>query len=186
MKVTKRLKVLLIIIAILLSPFLFYKLQGTRIHWLKLDSKEIGGDGANYFIIQNPPSSKMELIKLIEKMNDTLDLKSRVSKKIYYTQAFYEETFNLTRFYKPYYTAIVGTYINLASDNAPFTKEHLVDYVYINVNSNKECLNGDGSSRCPIYPYFIFYNHDEEDSSNSEYYPKGLKNDPNKRWNNIK
>ena len=177
MKLTKGLKVTLIIIAILSSfPFLLYKLQGTRIHWLKFDSMKIGDDYGDIFIIQNPPSSKEELIDLIGKMNDTLDLKSRITKESY-TQAFYKETFNLTRFYKPYYTAVIGTYIDIRSDNAEFTKEHLVDYLYKNNINDKEC--GDW---CPIYPYYIFYSYDNESFNKSEYYPKGLKNNPDKHW----
>ena len=172
MKVTKRLKVLLIIITLLSSPFLFYKLQGTRIHWLKFDSKKIGDDYGDLFIVQNPPSSKEDLIKLIEKMNDTLDLKSRI-KKGYYLQAFYKETFNLTRFYKPYYTAFIGTHVDIRSDDAEFTKEHLVDYLYKSDRDDKEC--GDW---CPIYPYYIFYTRDKD----YYYYPKGLKNNPSKHW----
>jgi hypothetical protein len=176
MKLTKRLKLVLIIITILSSPYLLYKLQGTKIYWLKFDSKKIGDDYGDIFIIQNPPSSREELIKLIEKMNDTLDLKTRI-KKEYYLQAFYKETFNLTRFYKPYYTAFIGTYIDIRSDDAEFTKEHLVDYLYKSDITNKEC--GDW---CPIYPYYIFYSYDNESFHNSEYYPKGLKNNPNKHW----
>ena len=74
MKVTKRLKITLIIIAILSSPLLFYRLQGIKIHWLKFDSKKIGDGYGDIFIVQNPPSSKEKLIKLIEKMNDSIDL----------------------------------------------------------------------------------------------------------------
>jgi hypothetical protein len=180
MKLTKRLKLLLVITTILLSPFLFYKLQGTRIHWIKFDSKNIGDDQGDFFIVQNPPSSKEELIQLIEKMNGTIGLKSKRLKESY-TQAFYKETFNLTRFYKPYYTAFIGTHIDLRSDNSPFIKEHLVDYMYVNIKSDKEC-----GGWCPAYPYYIFYNYDSEGFHNSEYYPKGLKNDPTKRWDNMK
>ncbi|MFH7015068.1 hypothetical protein [Flavobacterium sp. FlaQc-47] len=177
MKVTKRLKIILVILVILFStPFLFYKLQGTRIHWLKLDSKNIGDDAGDIFVIQNPPSSKEELIILIEKMNDTLDLKSKIKKK-YYLQAFYEETFNLTRFYKPYNKAFIGTRVDIKSDDAEFTKEHIVDYLYKNDISDKDC--GDW---CPIYPYYKFFSYDKDGFHNSEYYPKGLKNNPHKHW----
>lgn len=177
MKVTKRLKITLIIIAILSSPLLFYRLQGTKIHWLKFDSKKIGDGYGDIFIVQNPPSSKEKLIKLIEKMNDSIDLKSRITTERY-TQAFYKESFNLTRFYKPYYTAFIGAHIDIRDDNAEFTEEHLVDYIFKNDGTEKEY--GD---RGPIYPYYIFYSYDNKGFHNSEYYPKGLKNNPNKHWN---
>lgn len=174
MKITKKLKVSLIILAMLSSPLLFYKLQGTRIYWLKFDNKRIADDGLDVFVIQNPPSSKEDLIKLIEKMNDTIDLKSRANKK-WYAQSFYKETFNLTRFYKPYYTSFIGTYIDIRSDNAEFIKEQLVDYVYNNEDEDKNC-----GMWCPVYPYYRF--HNGEGSVSCEYYPKGLKDNPNKHW----
>ena len=71
MKSTKRLKVFLIVLAILSSPFVFYKLQGTKIYWFNFDGKKIGDNYGDVFIIQNPPSSKEDLIKLIEEMNPT-------------------------------------------------------------------------------------------------------------------
>jgi hypothetical protein len=90
MKISKKLKVWLIIFAMLSSPLLFYKLQGTRIYWLKFDSKKIGENNGDIFIIQNPLLTKDDLIRLIEKMNDTLDLKYRLNKKTYYVQYFYK------------------------------------------------------------------------------------------------
>lgn len=174
MKITKKLKVFLIVLAMLSSPFFFYKLQGTKIHWLKFENKKITEDNLDVFVIQNPPSSKEDLIKLIEKINDTIDLKSRAN-TTYYVQSFYKETFNLTRFYKPYYKAFIGTYIDIRADNAEFIKEHLADYVYKDEESNRNC--GDW---CRIYPYYIFYNRDG--TINCEFYPKGLKGNPNKHW----
>ena len=66
-------------------------------------------------------------------MNDTLDSKYRLNKKTYYVQYFYKESFHLTRFFKPYYTAILGNYVDIRVDNdGDFDKEHLVDYFYKN------------------------------------------------------
>ena len=178
MKIIKRLKVVFIIITILLSPILFYKLQGTKIYWLKFDSKKIGDDYGDIFVIQNPPSSKEDLIKLIKKMNDTINLKYRVNKKSSYIQYFYKETFHLTRFFKPYYSTIVGNYVDIRVDNdGDFDKERLVLYKYKRDITDKEC-----GEWCPIYPYYIFYSYDNNGFHDLEYYPKGLKNDPNKHW----
>lgn len=178
MKVTKHLKIIIIIIVILSAPLLFYKLQGTKIHWLKFDSKYIGDSNGDIFIIQNPPSTKEDLIRLIEEMNDTLDFKDRLNKKTYYVQYFYKESFHLTRFFKPYYTTILGNYVDVRVDNdGDFDKEHLVNYFYKNEAAEKKF--GD---KGPIYPYYIFYSYDKEGLHNTEYYPKGLKDNPDKQW----
>lgn len=176
MKVTKRSKVILFIIAILSAPFLFYKLEGTKIHWLKFDLKNIGDSNGDIFIIQNPPSTKEDLIRLIEEMNDTLDVKERLNKKTYYVQYFYKESFQLTRFFKPHYATILGNYVDVRVDNdGDFDKEHLVNYVKYNEKAYKNC-----GMWCPIFPYFIFY--DEKGSVSYEYYPQGLKDNPKKHW----
>ncbi|EKT3967191.1 hypothetical protein NTJ12_002273 [Flavobacterium psychrophilum] len=146
MKLTKKTKVFLIVLAILFSPLVFYKLQGTKIYWLKFDSKKIGKNNGDIFIIQNPPSTKDDLIRLIEEMNDTLDLKYSINKKTYYVQYFYKENFHLTRFFKPYYATILGNYVDIRVDNdGDFDKEHLVDYVYNNEAADKNC-----GMWCPI------------------------------------
>jgi hypothetical protein len=174
MKVTKSLKIILIIITILSSLILFYKLQGTRIYWLKFDSEKIGDDNGDIFIIQNPPSAKEDLIRLIAEMNDTLNFTDRLNKKTYYVQYFYKESFHLNRFFNPYYAPILGNYVDIRLDNdGDFDKEHLVDYIYKN--------DEDGNihrEKIPIYPYYIFYEYNDEGFHNSEYYPKGLKNNP--------
>lgn len=173
MELTNKQKIVLFIIVLLVCPFIFYKLQGTKIYSIKFeDEKAIKASSSDIFIVQNPPDSKEELIRLIEKMNDTLNLKSRMDKKSY-VQSFYKESFNLTRFYKPHYSSFIGTPVDIRSDNAEFVKEQLIDYVH-----NKE--DKDCGLWCPIPPYFIFYN--ENGAITSEYYPKGLKNNPNKRW----
>ena len=178
MKLTKRLKILLLVLVILSSPFVFYKLQGTRIHWLKLEAKKIGENNGEIFIIQNPPSAKEELIELIEKMNDTLNLNSIAKNKKNYTQYFYKETFNLTRFYKPYYTSILGNYVDIINDiNGDFDEEYLASYNYKYQNNENHPIEW-----LPIYPYYAFY---KEGSIDYEYYPKGLKDNPNIHWKNY-
>ena len=173
MELTKKQKVVLIIIVLLVCPFIFYKLQGTKIYWLRFEDEiAVKETSSDIFIVQNPPDSEEELIKLIEKMNDTMNLKSRINKKSY-VQSFYKETFNLTRFYKPHYSSFIGTPVDIRSDNAQFIKELLVDYVYNDDDEN--C-----GMWCPIPPYYIFYN--EQGAITSEYYPKGLKNNPDKHW----
>lgn len=175
MRLTRRInKVFLIVITVLLSPFLFYKMQGTKIYWLPFDYKKIG-EQPDVFVIQNPPSSKEDLIKLIESMNNTINLKTVASKK-YYGQSFYKETFNLTRFYKPYYMSFIGTYIDIREDNSEFTQEHLASYIYSDTDLEKKY----GDKKGPVYPYYRFY--DGEGSISYEYYPKGLKDNPNKHW----
>jgi hypothetical protein len=175
MKRIKRLKVFLIVLAILSLPFLFYKLQGPKIYWFKFDSKEIGDNYGDVFIIQNPPSSKEDLIGLIEEMNDTLKLKNRVEKKELYSQSFYKETFHLTRFFKPYYAIIIGNYVDGAYDvDGDFMEEKLIDYNYKDEKRANDC-----GEWCPVYPYYTLY---KQGSITYEYYPKGFKNNPNKHW----
>lgn len=168
-------KVLIVVLCIFLLSTVFYKLQGTKVHWLKLEAKKIGENNGEFFIIQNPPSTKEELIELIEKMNDTLNLNSIAKNKKNYTQYFYKETFNLTRFYKSYYTAILGNYVDITNDiNGDFDEEYLVSYNYKYQNNENDSIEW-----CPIYPYYAFY---KDGSIDYEYYPKGLKGKPNLHW----
>lgn len=173
MELTKKQKIVLIILLLLVCPFIFYKLQGTKIYWLKFEDEILEKQtSSDIFIIQNPPASKEELMRLIEKMNDTINFKVKINKKSY-VQSFYKESFNLSRFYKPHYSSFIGTPVDIRSDNAEFIKEMIVDYVYF--KEDKDC-----GMWCPIPPYYIFY--DENGAITSEYYPKGLKNNPNKHW----
>ncbi|PKB18715.1 hypothetical protein [Flavobacterium sp. 5] len=193
MKHIKKRRILLIIIAIVLSPFILYKLEGTKIHWIKFENKKVADDVFDVFVLQNPPSSKEELIKLIEEMNDTIDLKSRANKTLY-VQSFYKETFNLTRFYKPYYHAFIGgALIDIRSDNSEFINEYLVSYVYNDKELIKEYKNC--KEACPTLPYYRFetYNRSSTETINDTiynitegslvyFYPNGFKENPNKHW----
>ena len=139
---------------------------------------ELIKNNGEIFIIQNPPSAKEELIELIEKMNDTLNLNSIAKNKKNYTQYFYKETFNLTRFYKPYYTSILGNYVDIINDiNGDFDEEYLASYNYKYQNNENHPIEW-----LPIYPYYAFY---KEGSIDYEYYPKGLKDNPNIHWKNY-
>jgi hypothetical protein len=176
---TKRLKIILIVLIILFSPILLYKIQGTRIHWIRFESKKIGDDTLDVFLIQNPPASKEELIKLIEDMNDTLKLKIRVNNKNFYTQSFYKESFHLTRFFKPYRIAVLGNSVDIRKDyEGDYDQEHLADCFYKDNETEKDC-----GKWCPIYPYFRI---SEESYSICEYYPKGLKGSPLTKWRKIR
>jgi hypothetical protein len=129
----KKVKIILIILAIVTSPYMFYKLQGPRIHWIRNESKNIGDSELDIFMVQNPPSSKEKFLELIKKMNDTINMKQRL-KNDCYVQRFYKETvdletFKLTRYYKPYYTYFIGSYVNIWEDDANF-QPILAEYNY--------------------------------------------------------
>jgi hypothetical protein len=176
MKNTKRLKIFLIVLIILISPLLFYKLQGTRIHRFNYDTSKIGDNYDDYFIIQNPPTSEEDLIKLIEKMNDTLQLENTKDKTSYY-QRFYKETFHLNRFFKPYYD-FWRNYIDVRSDQqGEFRKERLAIYYFKN---NDEENKYDASPNYPYYEFFL------EVGTSCYYYPKGIKSNPNSHWEKIR
>ena len=68
-------------------------MQGTRIHWINAYGGRVGDHELDVFVIQNPPSSKEDLLNVIKKMNDTLDFKYKGGNNDCYTQKFYKETF---------------------------------------------------------------------------------------------
>ena len=169
MELTKRLKVILIIITLLSSPFIFYKLQGPRIYWINTYGGRVGDHELDVFVIQNPPSSKEDLLNVIKKMNDTLDFKYKEGNNDCYTQKFYKETFNLTRYHKPYYTSFIKHYVNIYTDDSDFD-EKIVHYNSKEMNEDYNC-SGD-----PSYQFYL------KNNMSWKYYPKGLKNNPNKHW----
>ncbi len=176
MKHTKRLKIFLIFLIILISPLLFYKLQGTIIHRFNFDTSKIGDNSRDFFIIQNPPTSEKDLIKLTEKMNDTLKLENTKDKK-HYSQLFYKETFHLNRFFKPYYD-FFGNHIDIKNDQqGDFDKERLVSYYF------KDNDQDNKYDKSPNYPYYEFYS---EVGTIGYYYPKGIKSNPNFHWKMIR
>jgi len=70
--------------------FFWYKLQGTQVFILNINKPDKSKSKIDYFVIQNPPLNKDDLIDLVKRVNDTL----KVSRSFYnhYVQIFYNES----------------------------------------------------------------------------------------------
>ena len=167
------------LIIVFINFIIIYKISGTHIY--KLDthisdeidlSDSLYSEDIEIFVVQNPPSTHREMVELIYEFNKENKIESaRLPPK--YSQTFYKETWDVNRFFEPYFSFFSDIESNFFQGNFPNYPVGRIQFIY-----KKSQTNSLGSMTCCQWnlPYFEF---DEVDSTPKFYLPNGTKENPN-------